>query len=44
MTTFFLPYLLACNDKMYMAHAVEARAPFLDVEVASSSFASRPTD
>jgi asparagine synthase (glutamine-hydrolysing) len=33
-TTFFLPYLLACNDKMYMAHAVEARAPFLDVEVA----------
>ena len=33
-TTFFLPYLLACNDKMYMAHSVEARAPFLDVEVA----------
>jgi asparagine synthase (glutamine-hydrolysing) len=33
-TTFFLPYLLSCNDKMYMAHAVEARAPFLDVEVA----------
>jgi asparagine synthase (glutamine-hydrolysing) len=33
-TTFFLPYLLTCNDKMYMAHAVEARAPFLDVEVA----------
>ena len=33
-TTFFLPYLLACNDKMYMAHAVESRAPFLDVEVA----------
>jgi asparagine synthase (glutamine-hydrolysing) len=33
-TTFFLPYLLACNDKMYMAHAVEARAPFLDVELA----------
>jgi asparagine synthase (glutamine-hydrolysing) len=32
--TFFLPYLLACNDKMYMAHAVESRAPFLDVEVA----------
>jgi asparagine synthase (glutamine-hydrolysing) len=32
-TTFFLPYLLTCNDKMYMAHAVEARAPFLDVEV-----------
>jgi asparagine synthase (glutamine-hydrolysing) len=32
--TFFLPYLLSCNDKMYMAHAVEARAPFLDVEVA----------
>jgi asparagine synthase (glutamine-hydrolysing) len=31
---FFLPYLLACNDKMYMAHSVEARAPFLDVEVA----------
>jgi len=34
LTTFFLPYLLACNDKMYMAHAVESRAPFLDVEVA----------
>jgi asparagine synthase (glutamine-hydrolysing) len=33
-TTFFLPYLLTCNDKMYMAHAVEARAPFLDVELA----------
>ena len=33
-TTFFLPYLLACNDKMYMAHAVESRAPFLDVELA----------
>jgi asparagine synthase (glutamine-hydrolysing) len=33
-TTFFLPYLLACNDKMYMAHGVEARAPFLDVELA----------
>jgi asparagine synthase (glutamine-hydrolysing) len=33
-TTFFLPYLLACNDKMYMAHAVEGRAPFLDVELA----------
>ncbi len=31
--TFFLPYLLACDDKMYMAHAVEARAPFLDLEV-----------
>jgi asparagine synthase (glutamine-hydrolysing) len=31
--TFFLPYLLACNDKMYMAHAVESRAPFLDVDV-----------
>jgi asparagine synthase (glutamine-hydrolysing) len=31
--TFFLPYLLSCNDKMYMAHGVEARAPFLDVEV-----------
>jgi len=34
LTTFFLPYLLACNDKMYMAHAVESRAPFLDVEIA----------
>ena len=33
-TTFFLPYLLACNDKMYMAHAVEVRAPFLDFELA----------
>jgi asparagine synthase (glutamine-hydrolysing) len=32
--TFFLPYLLACNDKMYMAHDVEARAPFLDVDLA----------
>ena len=31
---FFLPYLLSCNDKMYMAHGVESRAPFLDVEVA----------
>jgi asparagine synthase (glutamine-hydrolysing) len=33
-STFFLPYLLTCNDKMYMAHAVESRAPFLDVELA----------
>jgi asparagine synthase (glutamine-hydrolysing) len=33
-TTFFLPYLLCCNDKMYMAHSVEARAPMLDVEIA----------
>jgi asparagine synthase (glutamine-hydrolysing) len=36
-TTFFLPYLLSCNDKMYMAHSVESRAPFLDVEVAELS-------
>ena len=34
LTTYFLPYLLACNDKMYMAHSVESRAPFLDVELA----------
>jgi asparagine synthase (glutamine-hydrolysing) len=33
-TRFFLPFLLTCNDKMYMAHSVEARAPFLDVELA----------
>ena len=33
-TTYFLPYLLCCNDKMYMAHSVESRAPFLDVELA----------
>jgi len=32
--TFFLPYLLTCDDKMFMAHAVESRAPFLDVDVA----------
>jgi asparagine synthase (glutamine-hydrolysing) len=30
LTEFFLPYLLDCNDKMYMAHSVEARSPFLD--------------
>ena len=30
-----LPHLLNCNDKMSMANSVEARAPFLDHELAT---------
>ncbi len=44
LSTYILPQLLVCNDKMSMAHSVESRAPFLDVDFVETALAIQSID